>query len=155
VRRAVPEARFVAVGSHPAPEVRRAEARGAGVHATGLIDDIRPRVREAAVYVCPLRVGGGTRLKILDAWAMGKAVVSTTVGAEGLGAAAGRDLELADDAPSFAGKVIELLGDPDRRRRLGRAGRGRAVEFAGAGRARRLRSTRAGGPCRVAATSGA
>jgi glycosyltransferase involved in cell wall biosynthesis len=139
--------------------VRRAEARGEGVHATGLIEDIRPQVREAAVYVCPLRVGGGTRLKILDAWAMGKAVVSTTVGAEGLGAAAGRELELADDAPSFAQKVIELLGDSERRRRLGRAGRARAVEeFAWprvAAGMLRLYEELAGRHAGVAATSGA
>ncbi len=128
IRRAVPRARFVVVGSHPSPEAQRAAARGTGVAVTGLVPDIRPHVRAAAVYVCPLRVGGGTRLKILDAWAMGKAVVSTAIGAEGLGAVAGREIELADDPAAFAGQVIELLGDPARRLALGSEGRRRAVE---------------------------
>jgi len=128
VRRLVPQARLEVVGSHPAPEVRRAQARGLGVHATGLVEDIRPYVREAALVVCPLRIGGGTRLKILDAWAMGKAVISTTVGCEGLGAVSGRELEIADSPEVFATRVVELLADPQRRRRLGSAGRARAAE---------------------------
>lgn len=127
VRRAVPAATFTVIGSHPSPEVRRAEASGEGVTATGLVHDIRPHVARASVYVCPMRVGGGTRLKILDAWAMGKAVVSTTLGAEGLTAETGKELEIADDPAEFASRVVELLGDPDRRRRLGEAGRERAV----------------------------
>jgi sugar transferase (PEP-CTERM/EpsH1 system associated) len=128
VRRAQPAAYLVVVGSHPSPEVQRAARRGDRVYPIGLVDDIRPEVQRAAVYVCPMRVGGGTRLKILDAWAMGKAVVSTTMGAEGLGAVAGRDLEIADEPAEFADKVVALLGDATRRRRLGSAGRARAVE---------------------------
>jgi len=131
IRRAVPRARFVIVGSHPSPEAQRAAARAGGVVVTGLVPDIRPHVRSAAVYVCPLRVGGGTRLKILDAWAMGKAVVSTAIGAEGLGAIAGREIEFADDPAAFAARVIELLGNPGHRQALGQEGRRRAVnEFA-------------------------
>jgi glycosyltransferase involved in cell wall biosynthesis len=123
----VPAATFTVVGSHPSPEVRHAEASGERVTATGLVDDIRTHVARASVYVCPMRVGGGTRLKILDAWAMGKAVVSTTLGAEGLTAEAGKELEIADEPAEFAARVVELLGDRHRRRRLGEAGRERAV----------------------------
>jgi len=131
IRRVRPSARLTIVGSHPAPEVLRAVAAGQGVEAPGLVPDIRPYVQNAAVYVCPLRLGGGTRLKILDAWAMGKAVVSTTLGCEGLAAVPGRDLEVADDPAEFAARVSALLADPERRRALGLAGRARAVaEFA-------------------------
>ncbi len=131
IRRKHPGARMAIVGSHPAPDVLRAVAAGEGVEAPGLVPDIRPYVQNAAVYVCPLRLGGGTRLKILDAWAMGKAVVSTTLGCEGLAAVPGRDLEIADEPALFADRVGALLTDPARRRALGRAGRERVVgEFA-------------------------
>jgi glycosyltransferase involved in cell wall biosynthesis len=128
VRRAVPAARLTVVGSHPSPEVRRAAGRDSGVTATGLVPDIRPYVARAAVYICPIQVGGGTRLKILDAWAMGKAVVSTPIGAEGLGARDGQDIALAATPAEFARRIVDLIGDPAQRRALGTAGRKRAVE---------------------------
>ena len=81
------------------------------------------RIAKAAVYVVPLRVGGGTRLKILEALAMGKAVVSTTVGAEGLDVNNGQHLLLADTAQDFATAVHRLLEAPARRLTLGQAGR--------------------------------
>ena len=74
-------------------------------------------LRESAVVIVPLRIGGGTRLKIYEAMATGKAVVSTTVGAEGLDVHHGRDIMLADDARSFAQAIIMLLRDPELRRR--------------------------------------
>jgi glycosyltransferase involved in cell wall biosynthesis len=77
--------------------------------------------------VVPLRAGGGTRLKIFEALAMGKAVVSTTVGAEGLALTSGREYVAADDPRAFAGAVVSLLRDSRRRRALGQAGR-RLVE---------------------------
>ena len=82
----------------------------------------------AAVVVVPLRIGGGSRLKILEALAAGKAVVSTSVGAEGLELNPGEHLLIADDPKEFAQKVVELLRSPDRRRRLGQAGRQRIIE---------------------------
>jgi glycosyltransferase involved in cell wall biosynthesis len=82
---------------------------------------------EASVYVVPLRIGGGTRLKIFEALSMAKAVVSTTVGAEGLPLAPGRHFLQADDPPGFAGAVTSLLLDSARRREIGAAGR-RLVE---------------------------
>jgi glycosyltransferase involved in cell wall biosynthesis len=97
------------------------------VELTGYVDDVRPFVQEAAVFVVPLRVGGGTRLKILDAWAMGKAVVSTSVGCEGLEAEDERNILIRDDPESFALAVASVLADPRRRERLGAAGR-RTVE---------------------------
>jgi glycosyltransferase involved in cell wall biosynthesis len=80
-------------------------------------------VHRAAVYVVPLRIGGGTRLKIFEAMAMGKAVVSTTIGAEGLPVHPGQDILIADDPGEFADTTIRLLGDPGRREELGRTAR--------------------------------
>ncbi len=90
---------------------------------TGTVDDVRPFVAEGEVYVVPLRVGGGTRLKIFEALAMGKAVVSTSLGAEGLPLEPGTHYLQADGPEAFARAVVALLHDPDRRRRLGAAGR--------------------------------
>ena len=94
---------------------------------TGLVDDVRPHMRDAAVFVVPLRVGGGTRLKIFEALAMAKAVVSTSVGAEGLPLVPGEHFLRADDPAEFARAVTSLVHDPSRRRALGVAGR-RLVE---------------------------
>ena len=93
------------------------------VRFAGLVDDIRPIVGGAAVYVVPLRIGGGTRLKILDAMAMGKAVVTTSVGCEGLEVENGRDLLIADGAEEFAAAVLRVMRDPQLAARLGAAGR--------------------------------
>jgi glycosyltransferase involved in cell wall biosynthesis len=98
-----------------------------GLRLTGYVDDIRPYVARAACYIVPLRVGGGTRLKLLDAWAMGKAVVSTSIGAEGLGARDGVDVRLADTADAFADAVAELLRDESLRRRIADEARRTAV----------------------------
>lgn len=97
-----------------------------GVRFTGYVDDIRPYVRDAACYVVPLRVGGGTRLKILDAWAMGKAVVSTPEGCEGLAADDGRNILVRRDPSEFADAVCQVLEDRQLARRLGTAARGTA-----------------------------
>jgi glycosyltransferase involved in cell wall biosynthesis len=102
---------------------RRAFANVPGLELTGYVDDIRPYVGAAACYIAPLRVGGGTRLKLLDAWAMGKAIVSTSIGAEGLGARNDENMLLADTADAFADAVARVLGDDALRRRLGAAAR--------------------------------
>jgi glycosyltransferase involved in cell wall biosynthesis len=85
-------------------------------------------MRDAAVYIVPLRIGGGTRLKIFEAMAMGKAVVSTTVGAEGLPVTDGEHVLLADQPDTFARAVLHLLRDVERRRRLEAAARALVVE---------------------------
>lgn len=115
----VPQARFRIVGRNPHARVRRLAS--ASVEVTGTVPSVVEHLREAAVFVVPLRVGGGTRLKIFEAMAVGKAVVSTTVGAEGLDVTNGRDLILADDAGTFADSIVELLLDEARRRELERA----------------------------------
>ncbi len=94
-----------------------------GIELTGYVESIQPYVARAACYVVPLRVGGGTRLKILDAWAMGKAVVSTSVGCEGLDARDGQNILVRDEPEEFAEAVVAVLSDPDLRNSLGRAAR--------------------------------
>ena len=84
---------------------------------------MRPYIAAADVYVVPLRVGGGTRLKVLEAMAMGRALVSTRLGIEGLGASDGSELFVANDAEAFARRVLDLLRDEARRDTLGRAAR--------------------------------
>ncbi|HEU4452735.1 MAG TPA: glycosyltransferase family 4 protein [Longimicrobium sp.] len=112
-----------------APEAVRREYRERhGVELTGYVDDVRPLVRGAACYVAPLRVGGGTRLKILDAWALGKAVVSTSVGCEGLETRDGENILVRDGAQAFADAVCRVLEDEGLRARLERGARRTAVE---------------------------
>ncbi|HKT31105.1 MAG TPA: glycosyltransferase family 4 protein [Gammaproteobacteria bacterium] len=122
VREAVPEAHFTVVGKNPSDTLRSAAQRS-GVALTGTVDDVRPHLRQAAVCVVPLRIGGGTRLKIFEALAMGKALVSTPIGAEGLPLVHGRHFLCAEAPSAFANAVITLLRDPARRRALGHAGR--------------------------------
>jgi sugar transferase (PEP-CTERM/EpsH1 system associated) len=124
-----PDVQFFAVGQDPPKELRAIAAADSRVVVTGYVDDIRPFVRKAAVYVVPLRVGGGTRLKVLDAMSMGKAMVSTSVGCEGIDVVNGRHLVIADEPESFANATIALLNDDARRQALSRAARARAEEL--------------------------
>jgi glycosyltransferase involved in cell wall biosynthesis len=121
IRADVPGVSLTVVGRDPSVRLREIASR-TGIYVTGTVDDVRPSIAEAAVYVVPLRAGGGTRLKIFEALAMGKAVVSTTVGAEGLALEPGRHFVPADGPGDFADAVVALLRDPERRRALGRAG---------------------------------
>jgi glycosyltransferase involved in cell wall biosynthesis len=127
IRAEEPGVRLSIVGRAPTPAVKRL-ADEHDVTVTGRVDDVRPFMKEAAVYVVPLRIGGGTRLKIFEAMSMGKAVVSTTVGAEGLPVTDGRHVRLADEPASFAGAVVRLLRDADARARLETAARALVVE---------------------------
>lgn len=123
IKQRSPQVRFVAIGQDPPRELREFALRDPNVVVTGFVDDIRPHVRRAAVYVVPLRVGGGTRLKVLDAMAMGKAIVSTSIGCEGLAVNDGEHLRKADTADEFAATVAGLLQDQPARRALGAAAR--------------------------------
>jgi glycosyltransferase involved in cell wall biosynthesis len=121
-----PNARCKIIGAWAHPSVRR--LAGPGIEVIGPVEDLRPHLASAAVIVVPLRIGGGTRLKIVEAMAMGKAIVSTSLGAEGIDAVPERDILIADDAASFARSVIRVLDDPALRRELGRAARELAVQ---------------------------
>ncbi len=122
VRAAVPDVTLTLVGRNPSPRLQAAAA-ACGAHVTGTVGDVRPHVLEGAVSIVPLRIGGGTRLKIFEALAMGKAVVSTTIGAEGLPLEPGRHFLQADEPAAFAATLVDLLEHGERRRALGRAGR--------------------------------
>jgi len=119
---------FWVVGRDPSRAVRRLAEANPQVKVTGTVEDVRPYIDRAQVYVVPLRIGGGTRIKIFEAMAMGKPIVSTAVGAEGLPVSHGTDIVLADDAASFARETIALLRDASARQRIGRAARRLVVE---------------------------
>lgn len=122
-----PDAHFWIVGKDPHPRLAPLGANPA-VTVTGWVDDVRPYIAAAAVYVIPLRIGGGTRLKVLEAMAMGKAIVSTVLGCEGFDLKFGRELVAADTPADFAAAVLALLGDPECRNGLGRAAHDFAAE---------------------------
>ncbi len=122
IRQQVPDARFVIAGKQPHPRVV-ALGELPGVTVTGWVPDIRAYIAAAAVFVVPLRIGGGTRLKLLEALALRSAVVSTHLGAEGFAFPNAEVIAFADSAPDFAEAVVTLLRDPDRRRSMGEAGR--------------------------------
>jgi sugar transferase (PEP-CTERM/EpsH1 system associated) len=122
IRREAPEARFWVVGKDPHPRLAPL-LEDPAVVVTGWVEDIRPYIAGAGIYVIPLRIGGGTRLKVLEAMAMGKAIVSTALGCEGFDLLAGRELVIADSPEQFAAATVELLRDPQRRERLGSAAR--------------------------------
>jgi len=123
----VPGARFRIVGRNPHPRINRLAS--ADIEVTGTVPSVIEHLREAAVVVVPLRVGGGTRLKIFEAMAMGKAVVSTSIGAEGLDVHHERDILLADTAESFADSTIALLRDIELRERIERAAAELAAQY--------------------------
>jgi sugar transferase (PEP-CTERM/EpsH1 system associated) len=122
IRAARPGARLTVIGAHP-PQSIRTFGDTPGITVAGQVPDIRPYVQRAAVYVVPLRAGGGTRLKILDAMAMGKAIVSTSVGCEGLEVADGCDIAVADTPEAFAQRTLSLMDDAAARAAMGRAAR--------------------------------
>ncbi len=117
VRRDVPDARVLIVGENAPPEISALASSEVAVISGG-VDDLVPYYRQARVSVVPLRAGGGTRLKILESMALGRAVVSTSIGCEGLDVEHGRDLLIADAPDEFAASVVSLLRDGELRRAL-------------------------------------
>jgi glycosyltransferase involved in cell wall biosynthesis len=113
---------FYIVGKSPSREIQRL-TNDAAVTVTGYVPDVRPYVAQAKVYVVPIRMGSGTKLKVLEAMAMGVPVVSTTLGAEGIAVTPGEDILLADDPAAFAASVVDLLNNEPLRASMGRKGR--------------------------------
>ena len=110
------------VGQKPPERLRRLHGQN-GVVVTGAVDDPRPYIAAAAVYVAPLRMGGGTRFKLLEAMALGRPIVSTSLGAEGFAVQSGRELMLADTPADFATAVLRLLEAPAAAQALAQTGR--------------------------------
>jgi polysaccharide biosynthesis protein PslH len=123
LRQAEPGACLDIVGAGARQQLENLVRRTDGMRFVGRVEDLRVALNQAEVVVVPLRMGGGTRLKILEALAAARPVISTTVGAEGLDLVPGRDLLIADDPATFASAIHRLLSDGDLRCRLGRAGR--------------------------------
>ena len=121
IRQELPTVEFVIVGQMPTAAVLKLRALE-GVFVTGAVDDVRPHIAGAAVYVAPLRMGGGTRFKLLEAMALRRAIVSTPIGAEGFAAQSGRELMIADSARDFARAVNALLRDDAKRVAMAEAG---------------------------------
>lgn len=128
IRKEMPDVRFVVAGRNPPEDFRERLSRVPGIEFTGTVPDMRKVVADAAVCVIPLRMGSGTRLKILEGGAMAKPMVSTRLGAEGLDFVQGQEIMLEDEPAAFAGSVVRLLRDSSLRKTLG-AGARRRVEM--------------------------
>ena len=122
IRLRAPSAHFEIVGQKPAPALAGLAGRQ-GVSVVGAVPDVRPHIIRGAVYVAPLRMGGGTRFKLLEAMALGRPVVTTTIGAEGFAVQSGREVLIADSPTAFADQVLQILADPTLANRLSLAGR--------------------------------
>lgn len=123
IRQRRPAAHLSVVGRKPHPDVLALHDPANGVTVTGTVDDVRPYVHGAAVAVVPLRYGGGTRLKILEAFSMSTAVVSTSLGCEGILCKDEEHLMIRDDAESFASACLDLMDDGPKRQKVGEKGR--------------------------------
>jgi len=122
IREAQPYACLTIVGRDPAPEIR-ALARTPGIDVTGWVDDVRPYLARAAIFVCPMVSGSGIKNKVLEAMAMGRPVVTTPLGVEGLSSDARQAVVRAAEPAEFAAAVVRLQGEPVERERLGEAAR--------------------------------
>jgi glycosyltransferase involved in cell wall biosynthesis len=111
IKRVVPGVTLTVVGRNPYPSLLELSKQDASIIVTGRVEDVRPYMERAAAYVVPLRIGGGTRLKIYEAMAIERPIISTTIGAEGLPVRHEEELLLADDPEAFASAVVRVLLD--------------------------------------------
>jgi sugar transferase (PEP-CTERM/EpsH1 system associated) len=123
IQRQVPDVTLCIVGRRPSRRLQGLASRVPNIRLTGWVEDVRPYVAQSAVCIVPLRIGGGTRIKIFEAMSMGKAVVSTSIGAEGLPVSNGEHLLIADDPANFAESTLRLLGNASQRAKIGQAAR--------------------------------
>jgi glycosyltransferase involved in cell wall biosynthesis len=123
ISKVTPNLKFWIVGGQPSARIKSFAKKNKNIMVTGFVDDVREYISRAAVYIVPLRIGSGTRLKILEAMSMKKAIVSTSIGSEGLEVENNKHLLIRDNPKEFAQAVIELLRDENLRLKLGVAGR--------------------------------
>ena len=115
----VANVKLVVVGRNPSPRLINVLKNYCEVELTGRVEDIRPYIAKSALYIVPIRIGGGTRMKIYEAMAMGKTIVSTSIGAEGLPVRNGENIVIEDDPIRFGGKIVDLLGNMQKRKEIG------------------------------------
>jgi len=120
VKERISKAKLYIIGRNPPPNIRKIESKD--VIVTGFVEDVREYMAKGQVFVVPLKTGSGMRIKILNALAMGRPIVSTLVGCEGINVTDGRDISIADTPENFAQKVVALLDDGSKRRKMGREG---------------------------------
>jgi len=118
LKQEIPNIKMTVVGGSPPNELTTLSKKDSNFLVTGFVEDIRSLISRAAIYVVPIRVGGGTRLKILDAMSMGKAIVSHPIGAEGISVTDGKDIVIAESAKEITAKIVDLLQNPERRRQI-------------------------------------
>jgi sugar transferase (PEP-CTERM/EpsH1 system associated) len=128
IRKEIPDARLLLVGRDPTPEVRRFEESVPGVTVTGFVNDIREYFDKSLIYIAPIKSGAGIKNKILEAWAMEKPVVATSMSCDGIDVAPGQDVLVADSAVEFAKSVIDLLRDENLRGKMAVNARKKVVD---------------------------
>lgn len=127
IKKEVPKVNFTIVGAYPPKEILKLQ-NNSDVKVTGYVKDIRPYLENSKVFIMPIRLGTGMRGKLFEAWAMERAVVSTSMGCEGINVEEGKDILIADNPLGFAKKTIELIKNEKLRKTLGINGR-KKVEF--------------------------
>lgn len=125
IKASLPDARLLLVGRSPAPCILALQS--ASIEVTGTVEDVRPYLSQERVFVCPMRTGAGIKNKILQAWSMSMAIVSTSAGSGSLSAVDGQDILIRDDPQKFAKAVVTLFQDKDQIVKLGQAGRTRIL----------------------------
>jgi glycosyltransferase involved in cell wall biosynthesis len=127
IRQRVPDAQWMIVGAWPPPEILALDGHQ-GVCVYSNVPDVKPFIRESAVYIAPLRIGSGVKVKIMEALAMGKAIVATPVAAEGMGLLVGQNVEIAELDDQFADVIIRLWADSTCRSQMEQHARQTAIE---------------------------
>lgn len=120
LKKEVSDIHLTVVGRNPSPRLKKRLTSMPEIQLTGWVDDVRPYMAKAAIYIIPIRIGGGTRMKIYEAMAMGKAIISTSIGAEGLAVKDEENIVLEDDPLEFSAKIIEMRKNSAMRSRLGK-----------------------------------
>lgn len=123
IKESLPDANLTIVGADPPQELIKLCEEDSQVHAPGFVDDVRPYFINAQMYICPMRDGGGTRLKILDTFSMETALVSTTMGCEGIDVTNGENVLLADTKEEFLMQIKRIYSEPDTHEKLTKNGR--------------------------------
>lgn len=128
VKKEIPDIRVCFVGKSPTPGLIKKADKDKHIEIAGYVEDVRPHINRAAVFIAPMRSGSGTKIKILNALAMAKAVVTTCIGAEGIEVTNHENILISDDPETFAHHIVYLIKNPDAAKRMGQNGRRLVLE---------------------------